>query len=281
MSRFAVRDQIDQLDPIADHQRIVYLSSQYDFGFSNQRALEFALFKTYAAPRMTAILDQAGEFYRRPQKRYDDTALIISEIVEHGYDSERGRAAIKRMNRIHRHFPIENEDFLYTLSVFFLEPIRWNELLGWRRYTVKEKLAYFHFWREVGRRMNIKDIPDTFDAFERFSLDYERRYFRYAETNRRIADSTMSVFEGWLPGVMRPLIKPVVVALLDDLTREGFGYAKQPRLLTLMLKGAFRLRAHIIRLLPPNRQPYHWTRQPNRTYPHGYDVTRLGHAPGE
>jgi hypothetical protein len=279
MSRYAIRDQIEQLDPIADHRRIVYLSSQYDFGFSNQRALEFALFKTYAAPRMSAILDAAGEFYRRGQKRYDDTALIIAEIIEHGYDSERGRAAIKRMNYIHRHFPIENEDFLYTLSVFFLEPIRWNELLGWRRYTEKEKLAYFYFWREVGKLMNIKAIPDTFESFERFSLDYEQRYFRFAETNRKIADATIGIFEGWLPRFLRWSVKPAVVALLDDLTREGFGYRKQPHLLTRLLRGALRLRAHIIRLLPANRTPYQWTHQPNRTYPHGYQISELGAVP--
>ncbi|MFN8421189.1 MAG: hypothetical protein U0528_18375 [Anaerolineae bacterium] len=46
MSRFQTLEQIEQLDPVTDHQRIAYLSSQYDFGFANHRALEFALFKT-------------------------------------------------------------------------------------------------------------------------------------------------------------------------------------------------------------------------------------------
>jgi hypothetical protein len=281
MSRFATRDEIETLDPQADHQRIVYLASQYDFGFSNQRALEFALFKTYAAPRMTAILASTNEFVKHGQKRYDDTALIIAEIVEHGYDSERGRAAIRRMNNIHRHFPIENEDFLYTLSVFIYEPIRWNALLGWRRFTEKEKTALFYFWREVGLRMNIKDIPDTTDAFERWSLDYEQRYFVYADTNRLIADATIAIFAGWMPSFLRWAVHPSVVALVDDRTREAFGYTKQPAWLTALLKGVLRLRAGIIRLLPANRQPYQFTRQKNRTYPTGYQIEALGASPSE
>jgi hypothetical protein len=45
-------------------------------------------------------------------RRYDDTDLIVSEIIENGYDSERGTRAIARMNAIHGLFRIANEDFL-------------------------------------------------------------------------------------------------------------------------------------------------------------------------
>lgn len=279
MSRFSTLEQIEQLDPVTDHQRIMYLSSQYDFGFANHRALEFALFKTYAAPRMTAVLDKSGEFYQRGQKRYDDTTLILSEIVEHGYDSERGRAAIRRMNNIHRHFPIENDDFMYTLSVFVLEPIRWNALLGWRRFSDKEKQAGFLFWREVGIRMNIKDIPETYEAFERWSLNYEREQFFYGDTNRKIADATISIFAGWVPKFMRPAMQPMVVALIEDDVREAFGYQKSGAWLTWLLKKALRLRAGIIRLLPANTKPYLYTKQKNRTYPQGYEIAELGSLP--
>lgn len=32
------------------------------------------------------LLHGKGEFERRPQKRYDDTSLLESEILEHGFD---------------------------------------------------------------------------------------------------------------------------------------------------------------------------------------------------
>ena len=85
------------------------------------------------------------------------------------------------MNRIHGRFAIANEDFLYVLSTFVFEPIRWNARFGWRPLTEEEKLATFHFWREVGRRMAIKEIPESYDEFERYNEDYERRHFRRTE----------------------------------------------------------------------------------------------------
>jgi hypothetical protein len=52
---------------------------------------ELALYRTYCVPSITALLDKTGEFYKRTQKRYDDTALIVAEIAKWGYESERGR----------------------------------------------------------------------------------------------------------------------------------------------------------------------------------------------
>src|SRR5206468_9117412 len=87
-----VLDEIRQLDPVRDHQRIVFLSTRVDFPFDTTRALELALFRTFGVPSISALLHRTGEFERRAQKRYDDTDIIVSEMMEHGYDSERGRA---------------------------------------------------------------------------------------------------------------------------------------------------------------------------------------------
>ncbi len=67
-----------------------------------------------------------------------------------GYDSPEGRRAIRRMNQIHGRFEISNDDFLYVLSSFVFEPIRWNARFGWRPLIEAERLASFHFWLEVG-----------------------------------------------------------------------------------------------------------------------------------
>ena len=79
------------------------------------------------------------------------------------------------MNRIHHHFDITNEDFLYVLSTFIYDPVRWNARFGWRKMIEKERLAAFYFWREVGRRMNIKNIPATYEEFEQYNIAYERQ----------------------------------------------------------------------------------------------------------
>jgi len=102
MPRHTTLDRILQLDPQRDHQEIVSLtSSYYEFPFDVTRSLEFALFRTFAVPSVSALLDHTGEFQQRPQKRYDDTDLLLSALYEYGYDSERGRAALRRMNQQH------------------------------------------------------------------------------------------------------------------------------------------------------------------------------------
>src|SRR5436190_21313643 len=103
-------EQIRQLDPRRDHQKIVFQSMRMDFPFDTTRALELALFRTYCVPSISALLDRTGEFGQRAQKRYDDTDILISEIVDWGYDSERGRRAIDRINALHGRFQIANRD---------------------------------------------------------------------------------------------------------------------------------------------------------------------------
>ena len=193
MARFSVLRQIQSLDPERDHQRIVFLSKSYDFAFDTTRALEFALYRTYCVPSISALLDRTGEFRLRPQKRYDDTDLIVSTLMEWGYDSEQGRAALRRMNQIHGRFEIANDDLLYVLSTFVFEPIRWNARFGWRPLCDQERQAYFLFWHEVGWRMNIREIPATYESFERFNVDYERVHFRFSETNRASAGDSRPV----------------------------------------------------------------------------------------
>ena len=72
---------------MSDHARIVRLDTCYEFPWDTTRALELALFRTFAVPSVAALLDSTGEFAARAQKRYDDTDLILSTIGEVGYDS--------------------------------------------------------------------------------------------------------------------------------------------------------------------------------------------------
>jgi hypothetical protein len=172
--RGRITRRIEALDPQRDYRQIVFLLTAYVFPWDIERALEFALFRTYAVPSISGLLYKTREFVRRPRKRYDDTELILAEILENGFDSQRGQAALRRMNAMHGRFPIANADFLYVLSTFVFEPIRWIDRFGWRPLTMPEKLAMFHYYRELGRRMHIENIPAGFADCERYNLDYER-----------------------------------------------------------------------------------------------------------
>jgi ER-bound oxygenase mpaB/B'/Rubber oxygenase, catalytic domain len=271
-------DEILRLDPVADHERIVHLDTCYEFPFDTTRSLELALFRTFAVPSIGALLDSTGEFGERAQKRYDDTDLILSTIAESGYTSEEGRRAIRRMNRIHGRFEISNEDFLYVLSTFVFEPIRWNERFGWRPLVEQERLATFHFWRAVGSRMAIRDIPEDFDEFERLNVDYERRNFRQTEAGMRVGRATRAMFLSWFPIVPERVGAPGIHALLDAPLLDAFGFPRPPRALRWATSAALRARARLVAMLPYRRRPRLRTRMRHRTYPEGYSIETLGPA---
>jgi hypothetical protein len=271
-------DEIRTLDPERDHQRIVHLDACYEFPFDITRSLEFALFRTYCVPSISGLLARTGEFLRCPQKRYDDTDVIISELMEWGYDSQRGRAALQRMNAIHSHFQIANDDYLYVLSTFVFEPIRWNTRFGWRPMCEQEKLAFFHFWHAVGSRMDIRGIPSDYAAFEAFNRDYERSHFAYAESNHHIGEATRELFTSWAPRALRPLVRAAIHALLDEPVRRGFGFPPPPPWQRAAVRAALRLRGKLAAWLPPRHLPRLRTQMARPSYPRGYQIEQVGPA---
>ncbi len=275
--RYAIRDYILTLDPERDCQEISYLFTSYEFPWDVTRSLEFALFRVFGIAKGTPLLVQTGEFVQRTQKRYDDTVLILSEILEHGYDSPRGNAALVRMNKQHGRYQIPNDEYLYTLSTFVFEPVRWIERYGWRKPTETEKLSSFYVWREIGKRMGIRDLPASYEAFEQFNRDFEREHFQYSPDNEIIATATRNLFLSWmLPRWLYGVGAPFVHALIDDQLLAAVGLKPAPRWLQGMVRGSIGLRGRFMRLLPPRRHPHLTTRKPTPTYPKGYQIGDLG-----
>ena len=133
MGRWDIAARIAALDGERDHVEIYRLSTGFEFPWDYRRALELALLRTFAVPSIADLLVATGEFARFAQRRYDDTAILMGELGAYGYDSERGRTALRRINRAHGHYRIPNDDMLYVLSTFVIDPVRWIDRHGWRR----------------------------------------------------------------------------------------------------------------------------------------------------
>lgn len=273
-------DQILRLDPVQDCERIVYLSSCYEFPFDNARALEFALFRTFAVPSIGELLDATGEFKKRAQRRYDDTDLLISTFVEGGFSSPQGLAAIRRMNQLHGRFNISQRDYLYVLSTFMVEPCRWNARFGWRPFSEHERVALFSFWSQVGRLMNIHDIPSSYEEIEAFNVAYEQEHFAYTPAARRVALATRELLVQWrVPAPLRPLARQAIHAMLDDPLREAFGLPRAPAQLYAIIERTMKARAWALAHLAPERSfPVLRTELEHPSYPNGYAVEALGPA---
>jgi hypothetical protein len=268
--------EILELDPAQDTHKILYLSAGYQFPFLMLRAQEFALFRTYAVPSIGRLLHQTGHFAQAGQRRYDDTALILAEIAEHGYDSDRGRRALRRMNQIHGRYSISNEDYLYVMSAIICEPVRWCERYGWRKSSPIEIEAGYRFWAEVARRMGIRDVPPSYEAYEAFNRAYEAQHFRYTSESRAVAEATVKVFLARFPRWLHPLARQAIYALMDDPLREAFGYPPAWLPMRWAVLGGAKIYARLGRFLPGRRTVYLFTSQKNRTYPAGYELEALG-----
>ncbi len=280
MSAKRFTDHVAHLDPRQDYQEITRLLALHIFPWSIERALEFALFRTYAVPSISRLLTRTGELVRRPRKRYDDTELILFEMLEHGFESERGQRALGRMNQMHGRFPISNRDFLYVLSTFIVEPIRWVERWGWRPMTEAEKLAFFLYYCELGRRMGIEDIPVSLTEFEQLNRDYEQTHFRFARSNREVADVTLNLLLGmYSPPVFWPLLRPFVFAVMDDPLLTAFGFPLPSRPLQILTRSLLQLWGSFQSWIPERTSPWPGTSRKRPTYPEGYEIEELGTFP--
>ncbi|MFD3562836.1 oxygenase MpaB family protein [Streptomyces sp. NPDC058686] len=280
MQRYERLRQIRRLDPDRDWLTIYRLTAAYEFPWDLTRALELALFRTYAVPSIGRLLDRTAELTERAQKRYDDTALLLGTVVEHGFDSVQGRTAIRRINAMHRSYDISNDEMRYVLCTFVVVPKRWIDAYGWRRLSRHELTASAHYYRALGRHMGIQGIPGSYDEFESCLDTYEAEHFAHDECGRRVADATLTLMASWYPDVLAPVLKRTTVALLDEPLLRAFAYEPPGPVTRRLVRGAVRLRGRAVRLLPPRRAPHHardnWE---IKGYPDGYRVGELGTFP--
>ncbi len=276
----AQADRIAALSPETDFGRIVYLLTAYEFSWDIERALEFALFRTYAVPSISGLLAKTGEFERRPLKRYDDTELLLAEITENGLDSPQGEEAIARINQMHGRYRIANDDMLYVLSTFVFEPIRWLDRFGRRAMTSREKKAWFNYYRELGARLGIEGIPEDLAVFDSFNRRFESERFRPAESNRRIGEVTLNLLLGfYLPERLFPVGRLVALSLMDAPLREAMGFETPPAMVRHAVSGLMRVRSWALRVMPPRLRPRLITARRRETYPGGYRIAQLGVFP--
>ncbi len=273
-----------QLDPVTDAREILLGVAAHDYPWDTVQALSFALFRTYAVPSIGSLLDRTGEFTGRVQKRYDDTGLLLEEVQRHGFGSTRGRDAVRRINQMHAMYDISNDDMRYVLATFVVVPTRWIDAWGFRPLTEHEVAAGVHYYRELGRHMAIRDLPETYEGFAQLLDDYEAAHFAYDEGSWRVADSTLELMTTFPPNSWLPagLVRRFAFALMDEPLLRAFDYPVPSPAVRRAVHLGMRARARLLRLLPSRGRPkwasdFGWF----RSYPGGYAVERLGtFAPG-
>jgi hypothetical protein len=282
MGRFDVLREIEGLDPDRDFVQIYRLMATREFPWDINQALSLALFRTYAVPSIGGLLARTGELTERTQQRYDDTVLLLDAVLEHGPESPEGRAAIRRMNHMHRSYDIGNDDLRYVLATFVVTPIRWIEEYGWRATSETERVAGANYYRALGRRMGIRDVPETWQAFSRLLDAYEHEHFGFDAGARSVAEATLALLATFPPFDRLPprLVRPVSLATMDAPLLSAFRFAHPHPLLRVLVRGGLKARGRVVRFLPPRREPFYGRMLPQlRSHPGGYDIERLGTFP--
>jgi len=258
-------------------ERTVWRLAHIHFPWDINKALEFALLYTFAVPSISGLLDRTGEFSSRTLKRYDDTAILIREVLSSGLESDRARRAFARINDMHGRFRIANDDFLYVLSTFAFTPIDWLDRFGRRAMTDEEKEDWFLYWREFGRRMGIAGLPADIGAFRSFAKEFEEERFAQAPSNRAVAQPTIDLLlnQYFVPPFLYPAGRAFVMARCAPHLVEALGYPAPSSALRLIAEGAMELRRTILRFLPEGARPK-YIRFGKRTYPEGYNIEELG-----
>ncbi|KAG9225506.1 hypothetical protein CCMSSC00406_0003009 [Pleurotus cornucopiae] len=227
-----------------DAQEIMHASAFYDMPTLMTYSLSFALFKTYAIPSISKILAGTREFTdpSTVSRRYADTEILIctwiasqlpgkfdGEKEEHVSDP-RGMIALARTNWLHSKYSIKNEDYIYTLALFILEPISWARRYGWRPLSPMEQQSYFLFWVEISKRMEIRDVPGSLDELEEWTQAYEQQAMLPAQSNSDVAVGTTNELLHAAPEAfgIKDFLRRITVCLLDERVRIAMMYPSQP-----------------------------------------------------
>ncbi|OCT54626.1 hypothetical protein CLCR_02983 [Cladophialophora carrionii] len=240
--------------------KIMHLSMLYDCPFIYAFSGQFSLLKTFTIASGTGLLVKTRQLGSSANvgRRINDTGLITTEFVVGSLDSERGSRALAKMNWMHRQYgdKITQPEMLHTLAVNILEAIRWVDTYEWRGLTYLEKVALFVYWREIGNRMGIRDIPPTLEKLAEWTEEYQKTAMAYTDDNRVCADVSLEFFLKHVSSPLRGVFRKVMMALLEQRTREALGYAAPSAAVQTLVYRFFRLRAFVVRhLFLPRLRP--------------------------
>ena len=264
------------LDPEQDYERIYRDMVLYEFSWEMVLGFNLAFIRPFAVPSISRITAATGEVTERTRKRVDDTAILMYELYHHGFEHPRGKAVVRRLNHAHRMWRTTNEDYLYVLATLLIPPMRFLDAYGWRPLCCHERRSAFLFYRKLGRRMAVQDIPDTFDELVTWFDDYERRRLQFHPANAALMAAMHDFTAARVPPRMRRLVNRGMDSLIEDPVREAIGLSRPSWPVRTLAHSALRLRAWKVRREPPTTTSTFVPGAAWKSYPDGYDLDEVG-----
>jgi hypothetical protein len=180
--------------------------------------------QAFAIPGISKVSVGAKEMIERVGKRYADTTVLVGEFLVNDIDSERACIAINRMNWIHSRYgnKIQMDQMVYTLCLLTCEALQWIDKYDWRKTVALEKHASWVFWNEVGRRMGLENVPQSFEACAAYIEHFETRNMAPSKDNALIAQGIFSLYASTVPAFLAPVVRAVLIAFMDTRLISAF-----------------------------------------------------------
>lgn len=267
---------IRSLDPRVDHHAIYRTTALVEFPFDTRLGLALAFWRTFGVPSIARTLHSSGETTHRTARRADDTKILMYTLIDKGLEHGDGRAAVRRINQLHRRFAITNDEHRYVLGTFIFAGLRFLDRYGWRELCCHERSATYHFYARLGQLMGIADIPGSLDEYAEFYDAFEREHFRESGEALELMAATKGILSE-LPGPLAPLGRSLVDGLLDPPLRAATGASAPPAWLGLALRGALGARGLILRhAAAPRERDILADGLHAGSYPRGYQISTVG-----
>lgn len=203
--------EIAKLHMLDEQQFLTLLSTQW------------ALIKTYSIARGTRLLVRTRQIgsLKCVGRRAEDTGVFLGELIAGGMDEVRWMTALSKVNWLHSRYKshITGGETLSTLAFFIIEPINFINAYGWRPLTKMEEVARFLFWKEIGLRMGMDNIPDTLEELVVWQEKYQEKEQYYTPDNELCTKNTMDLFlrnlPTWPHGFMNGFAQSLMVSFMD------------------------------------------------------------------
>jgi hypothetical protein len=255
MTRSQVVPLIQRLDPTRDYDRIVFLSTFYDFPYDSFVACNRVLMRAFTLPRISQVVSTL-KFGRNSPVFYNKTVTGVLKLLWYGSSRQPSGSVFDGINREHRQFQVPAEDLLYVSSRFVLEPVEWNRQFGWRPFCEQERLALFYFWQQVCRQLNAASFPSSYGELERFSHEYEKKHRRAAKSNRYVYLMIEGVWVDCIPRWWQWCSEAVLRSLLGPELRRDLMLPAPPPWGEFLVDLAMRLRSWALKFWPARQRPF-------------------------
>ncbi|KAI0512811.1 hypothetical protein F5B22DRAFT_295328 [Xylaria bambusicola] len=232
--------------------------AEREFPFVFSAATNAVFFKAEGIPSIAKLVARAA---RRSTPRKGPSAAPLDLLGRPGASAT--KAAVDRVNYIHSFYrpsgKMSDDDLLYVLCLFALEPIRCVERFEYRRLTALERRALATLWKALGEELRIPfdrlgegggDALEWLAELERWGQEYEERFREKTPESVFLGEKQL---DAWVSGVplffLRRWARECVAVLIEPGLRRAMGIETPSTLAVVLVESVIGARKFIRRCL--------------------------------